>query len=128
MLKWQGNHNLVISIWSCYDMLMITCGFVFFPEGEHLSFSSWIYTLSKLSLKKGCAVLSLGASSQTIDEEVRMIESREWVYCRCITPGTLAFNSLIAFRLSFPCSKPAIMCPSRAIIYRDWGGDTGMTF
>lgn len=45
MLKWQGNHDLVITIRSCYDMLMITCGFVFFLK-ENLSFSSWIYTLS----------------------------------------------------------------------------------
>lgn len=30
MLKCQGNHDLVITIWSCYDMLMITWFFVCF--------------------------------------------------------------------------------------------------
>ena len=28
MLQWQGNHDVVIITWSCYDRLMITCVFV----------------------------------------------------------------------------------------------------
>lgn len=28
MLQWQGNHDLVIITWFCYDRLMATCVFV----------------------------------------------------------------------------------------------------